>query len=189
MYKRLSLMQRLPMAAMLLFLAALLTAPATAQAQRAGYISQEAILAQMPEMQQAQQQLQQEIQSERQELQTQQQQLQQQVQTYQERREMLTEESRQEREQELQQQQQQLQQTLEQRDQEIAQRERELMQPIFERFQSAVDAVAQQRDLDFVIRDQALLYVNDTQMVDLTEAVASQLGVSLSNGAPQSSGR
>lgn len=189
MRKRFSLTRRLPTAATLLLLLALLCGSAQAQAQNAGYISQEAILAQMPEMQQAQQQLQQEIQSERQEMQTQQQQLQQKVQTYQERREMLSEESRQQREEELRQQNQQLQQQLQQRDQQMSQRERELMQPVFDKFQNAVDAVAQERGLDFVIRDQALLYVDDAQMVDITEAVASQLGVSLSAGAQQSNGR
>lgn len=158
-------------------LAVFFTAAPAAQAQEAGYISQEAILAQMPEMQEAQQQLQQEIQAERKELQSQQQQLQEKFQKYQKQSEMLSEQSRQEREQQLREQQQQLQQSMQERDQEIAQRERELLRPVFEKFQSAVDAVASERELNFVIRDQALLYVDDTEMVDITEAVASRLGV------------
>lgn len=173
-----------------LALAAFVAAP-TVQAQQAGYINQEAILAQMPEMQEAQEQLQQEIQSERQQLQSEQQQLQQRVQQFQEQGEMMTEQSRQERMQELRQQQEQLQQSMQERDQQIAQRERELLRPVFDKFQTAVDAVASERDLNFVIRDQALLYVSDTQMVDITDAVASRLGVEVqaSGDASASSGR
>ena len=160
-------------------LAALLFAalwPQAAQAQQAGYVNQQAILAQMPEMQQAQQQLQQAIQSERKQLQQQQQQLQQQMQKFQQQGQMMSEQSRQQRRQELQQQQQELQQSMQQRDQQIAQRRRELMQPVFEKFQNALNVVASEQNLDFVVRDQALLYVSDTGMVNITEDVAARLG-------------
>ena len=170
-------------AGLFLFLLGAFAAAPVAQGQSAGYINQEAVLAQMPEMQQAQEQLQQAIQSEREELQSEQEQLQQQFERFQNQGEMLSEQSRQERVQELRQQQQQLQKSMQQRDQQIAQRERELLRPVFDRFQGAVDAVAADRGLNFVIRNQALLYVDDSEMVDITEAVASRLGVELQASA------
>lgn len=172
----------------LLALAMLVAAPA-AQAQRAGYINQEAILAQMPAMQEAQQQLQQAIQSERQELQTEQQELRQEVARFQEQSQMLSEEIRQQRQQELEQRSQELQQSMRERDQQISQRERELMRPVFQKFQNAVNAVASSQNLDFVIRDQALLYVSDTEMVNITEDVASRLGVELQTASTAGSSR
>lgn len=177
------------LSALLLFALVALAAVPAAQAQQAGYVQQQVILGQMPEMQQAQQQLEQRIQSERKAIQTEQQELQQQFQRLREQSQMLSEESRQDRLQELQQQRQALQQSLQERDQEIAELESELLSPVFEKFQNAVDAVAAERGLRFVLRREVLLYSNDDYMVDITEEVASRLGVELQASAAARSGR
>ena len=153
-----------------------------AQAQRAGYITEQAVLAEMPEMQQAQQQLQQQVQSERQQLQQKQQQLQQRVQKFQNQSQMLSEQTRQERMSRLREQQQQLREEMQQLRQQIAQQERELLRPVIDKYRSAVETVAEEQGLDFVITEQALVYTDDAAVTDVTQAVASRLGVELQPG-------
>lgn len=164
----------------LLLLAAMCVA-APAEAQRIGYTNQEAILANMPEMQDIQQQLQKEAKQQQQQLQKERKQLQQDMQEYQQQQSLLDDSARQQREQELRQRQSQLQQQLQQRQQQLQQRERELMQPLLEDLQSAIDNVAAQQNLEVVMRTQALLYVdqNSDRVVDITPDVAEQLGINL----------
>lgn len=162
-----------------MLLALPLLAGSVAQAQNApiGYTNQQAILANMPEMQQVRQQLQQEAQSQQQEFQQEQQEFQQKLEAYQKQQSLLSEQRRSEREQELRQLQDSLQQSAQQRDQYLAQREAELMQPLLEDLQNAIEAVAQEQNLTAVLRTQALLYVDDEQMVDITPEVANRLGI------------
>ncbi|WP_022835103.1 OmpH family outer membrane protein [Salisaeta longa] len=163
-----------------LFLMAGLYAPA--QAQKIGYTNQEAILANMPEMEQVQQQLQEFAMQQRQELQQQQQTLQQQFQRYQRQQSLLSDSSRAQRRRELQQMQQNLQQQAQASDQAFQQRQRELMQPLLEELQTAIEEVAQSRSIDLVMRTQALLYVqpSSSNVVDITEPVAQKLGIDIS---------
>ncbi|MFO8099864.1 MAG: OmpH family outer membrane protein [Salinibacter sp.] len=164
----------------LFVLAAMVAAPAV-HAQKIGYTNQEAILANMPGMDDVQQQLQQEAKEEQQRLQQRQQAFQKEVQQYQEQQSLLSDSAQAQREQELQQEQQQLQQASQKRQQELRQRERELMQPLLEDLQSAIDSVSTAEDLDVVMRTQALLYVdqNNESVVDITEEVAQGLGIEL----------
>jgi outer membrane protein len=171
------------LSALAFFFALLLAAAPVAQAQQAGYITEQAVLSQMPEMQKAQKQLQQQVQSERQQLQQKQQQLRQRMQKFQNESNMLSEQTRKERRSQLQKQQQQLQQQMQKLRQQIAQQERELLRPVIDKYRGAVEAVAQERGLDFVITEQALVYTDDAEMADVTQAVASRLGVEVQEDA------
>lgn len=151
----------------------------TASAQQIGYTNQEAILANMPEMDSVRAQIQQEAQAQQQEFQQEQQEFQQQLEKYQQQQALLSDERKAQREQELRQLRQELQQSAQERDQYLAQREAELMQPLMDELQGAIDAVAQERNLDVVLRTQALLYVNEQSVVDITPAVADRLGIEL----------
>ena len=168
-------------AAALMLLVLPLVASTSAQAQQMGYTNQEAILANMPEMQQVRQQLQQEAQAQQQEFQQEQQEFQQKVETYQKQQSLLSDQRRSEREQELRQLRDSLQQSAEQRDQFLAQREAELMQPLLEELQGAIEAEAEAQSLNVVLRTQALLYVNEDAVVDITPEVASRLGIEVQN--------
>lgn len=163
------------------FLLAAAVAVAPAQAQKIGYTNQQAILSNMPEMQDVQQKLQQEFKQQQKRFQQKQQQLQKQIQQYQQQRSMLNDSARAERERELTQQQQELQQWRQKRQQRIRQREQELMQPLLKNLQSAINLVANRRDVDMVVQSQALLYVNQSsdQVVDITQEVAEELEINL----------
>lgn len=170
------------MAALLLAFAPLLAgSAAVAQTQPTiGYTNQGLILANMPEMEQVQQTLEQEAQTMRQEMQTEQQELQDMIAKYQEQQALLSDERRAERQQQLQQQQQQLQQSMQQRQQQLAEREAELMQPLLDELQTALNEVAEEQNLDVIMRTQALLYVNEQSVVDVTPEVADRLGIDVS---------
>lgn len=150
-----------------------------AQQPSIGYTNQEAILASMPEMDSVRAQLQEEAQAQREEFQQEQQEFQQKLEQYQQQQALLSDERKAQREQELQQLRQQIQQSAQERDQYLAQREAELMQPLLDELQGAIDVVAQQQGLDVVLRSQALLYVDENSVVDVTPAVADQLGIEL----------
>lgn len=172
--------QRISTLLSLLLLGTALVA-STTQAQRIGYTNQEALLANMPEMENVQQQLQQEQQQLQQQLQQEQQQLQQDMQEYQQQQSLLDDSAQQQREQELRQRRNELQQKFQQQQQQLQQQERKLMQPLLENLQNAIDQVANEQNLEVVMRTQALLYVdqNSDQVVDITTDVAQELGISL----------
>jgi outer membrane protein len=169
----------------LLFLAAsfLAVQQGTAQDSRIGYTNQELLLGNMPEMQQVQQQIEQEAQTMRQEMQAEEQELQEMFAEYQKQQALLSDERRAEREQQIRQRQQELQQAAQERQQELAQREAELMQPLLEKLQTALNTVAEEENLDVVLRSQALLYVDEQSVVDVTPQVAQRLGIDVSGGA------
>lgn len=170
--------------AMLLAAALLLAAPAAhAQDAQIGFTNQELLLSNMPEMQQVQQQLEQEAQTMRQEMQAEEQELQEMLAEYQKQQALLSDQRRAEREQAIRQRQQELQQSVQQRQQQLAQREAELMQPLLEKLQSAINQVAESQDLDIIMRTQALLYVNESSVIDVTPQVAQALGIDVSGGA------
>ncbi|WP_457653096.1 OmpH family outer membrane protein [Rhodocaloribacter sp.] len=153
----------------------------TAQAQdkplKIGYTDPETIIAAMPEYGQIQQQLQQEYQTAQQQLQTLSADFQDKLEKYQKQQPLLSAESRAKREQELQQLQQQLQQSAAQKDQEMAQREQELMKPLLDKVQAAINEVAGAEGLALVLRAPALIYVDDSQVINITESVARKLGI------------
>lgn len=163
------------------------TLPAAwAQAPTIGYTNQEALLANMPEMEGVQQQLQQAAQTAQEQLMQQQQDFQGRVEQYQKQQALLSEERRAEREQELQQLNAELQQAARQQDQQLAQREQELMEPLLTKLQDAITAVAEQRGLDVVLRSQAMLYANEDRVVNITRDVAQNLGIQVDEEASAS---
>lgn len=165
---------------LLLLIPLLAGSEAMAQAPTIGYTNQEAILANMPEMEEVQQTLEQEAQAMQQEMESEQQELQEMVQQYQQQQALLSDERQAEREQQLQQRQQELQQSMQQRQQQLAEREAELMQPLLDKLQTALNAVADEQNLDVVLRTQALLYVNEQNVVDITPEVADRLDIDVS---------
>jgi outer membrane protein len=166
-----------------LALVALTFAPsAQAQALKVGYTDYEVLLANMPQMEEVQQQIQTFFQTRQAELQQAAQQLQQDAERYQRQSTLLSDSARAQREQELVRTQQELQQRGGQAEQELAQRRGELMRPLFEQLQGAIDAVAAEQKLDLVLPTQVggdpfILYVNDRTVVDITRDVAQRLGI------------
>lgn len=178
------------LAALVLFTLGAFVAPLGAHAQDAstiGYTNQEALLANMPEMEGLQTQLQQELQQEQEEFQNEQEELQQMVEQYQKQQALLSDENKAEREGEIRQKQQELQQSARERDQMLAQREQELMQPLMDKLQTAIEEVAAERGLAVVMRSQALLYADDA-VVNITEEVASRLGIEIEGTAAATGG-
>lgn len=169
----------------LLFVTALFSGAAFSQSLKVGYTDHEVIIVNMPEYQSIQEQLQSSIATSQQEIQAMYQEFQEKLERYQKQQPVLTDQIRQEREQELAQLQTRIQETAAGKEQELGQREAELMGPIFERVQTAIDAVSQEKGLDLVLRTQVgqqpvILYVNPETMVDITMDVASRLGLDVS---------
>ncbi len=171
------------------FVVAFLVAlPAGAQDLKVGYTDYEVLLANMPQMQEVQQQLQTYYTESQQKLQQQAQDFQDKAQRYERQASLLSAEARTEREQELGALQQQVQQAAQQADQLFQQRRAQLMQPLFERLQAAIDTVAKARSLDIVLPTQVggdpfILYVNETRVTDITRDVATELGIPVEDTA------
>ena len=163
----------------MLLLAGSMSTEATAQQLKVGYTDSERILVNMPAYQDVQQKLQQEAQNQQQQLQSQMQGFQQEVQQFQQEQSLLSEQKRKEREQQLMQRRQELQQSQQQQQQELLQMEQKLMNPVLTDLQTAIDEVAEQRNLDMVLESRAMLYVNEeaSSLVDITPAVADNLGL------------
>ena len=170
----------------LLFVLILGTADVNAQ-QRIGFTNQEAVLANMPGIQDVQEQLQQETVRLQGDLQDKQQEFQEQVQRYEQQQSLLSDERLQERETELREMQAELQRSQQEAEQELAQREMELMQPLLEELQTAINEVADEQSLDLVMREQALLYVNGStdNVVNITRDVATRLGIEIDDAATE----
>ena len=170
----------------LLLVVVLGTADVQAQ-QRIGFTNQEAVLANMPGIQDVQEQLQQETVRLQSDLQEMQQEFQEQVQRYEQQQSLLSDERLQERETELREMQAELQRSQQEAEQELAQREMELMQPLLEELQTAINEVADEQNLDVVLREQALLYVNSStnNVVNITRDVATRLGIEIDEAAAE----
>lgn len=162
-----------------LLIAVMVVAPA--QAQKIGYVDQQAILASMPGMQDVRQQMQQAMKEQQRQLQQQRQAFQKKVQQFQQQQSLLDDSARAERQRELQQRQRELQQSTRKRQQQMQQQRRKLMQPLLKKLQGAIDKVAAQRELEAVMRQQVLLYDDQTSdgVVNISRAVAEELGISL----------
>lgn len=163
-----------------LLLIALAAAP-VAEAQQIGYANQEALMANMPEMNQVQRKLQQEAKKQQQQLQQERKKLQKQVQQYQQQQSLLSDSAKAERQRKLQQKQQQLRKSSQQRQQQLQKRRRELMQPLLKDLQSAIETVSSEKDLDMVLRSRALLDVKEQSdaVINISPDVAQQLGIEL----------
>jgi outer membrane protein len=56
-------------------------------------------------------------------------------------------------------------------------RQAELLQPLLERVQTAIDEVSADQQLALVLRAPAILYINESLVVDITPDVARKLGI------------
>jgi outer membrane protein len=164
---------------LLLLIAAVAVAPA--QAQKIGYVDQRAILASMPGMQDVQQKMRKRMKEQQQQLQKKRQQFQQQVQQFQQQQSLLDDSARAERKRQLQKRQQELRRSTRKRQQQMQQQRRKLMQPLLKKLQGAIDKVAAQKELEAVMRQQVLLYDDQTSsgVVNISRDVAQELGISL----------
>jgi len=171
-----------------LLLVAFTLAP-NAHGQRIGYANQEALLANMPEMKEVQKKLQKEARRQQQELQKERKELQQKMKQYQQQQSLLSDSARTQRQRALRQQQQQLQKSSQQRQEQLRQREQELMQPLLEDLQSAIETVSAKKDLDLVLRSQALLDVDEKSdaVLNISPDVAQQLGIQLQQSTEEPS--
>ena len=166
-------------------------APPAVEAQtRVGYVDPEFLLLQMPEARQVRSNLERQAEQDQQALQQLGQQLQQKATDYEQSASLLSDAARQTREQEIMKLQQDLQTQQQQKLQQLQRKEAEMLQPIFEKFNDAVSAVAEEMGLTFVMASSVnggavLLYADNQNTVDLTEPVAARLGVSLAGTTGQ----
>lgn len=164
---------------LLLMALPLLGGGAQAQALKVGYVNPDAIIANMAEYQTIQDQLEQEVQAGQAEIQVLMEGFQEKVDRYQKQQPLLTEESRTRREQELGQLQQEIQLAAAQKDQDLANRQAELLQPLFDKIQAAIDAEAKAQSVTMVVRQDALVYIDENLVVNLNLPVARRLGIEI----------
>lgn len=179
---------RLASLATALLLVALTLVP-NVHGQRIGYANQEALLANMPEMKEVQKKLQQEARQQQQELQKERQELRKKMKQYQQQQSLLSDSARAQRQRALRQQQQELQKSSQQRQQQLRKREQELMQPLLKDLQSAIETVSAEKNLDLVLRSQALLDVDEKSdaVMNISPDVAQQLGIQLQQSTEEPS--
>ncbi|GAA5522960.1 OmpH family outer membrane protein [Aliifodinibius salicampi] len=148
-----------------------------------GYVDPQAILSKMPEMKAVQQRLQNFMESKREEFASKQEEYQQKVAEYQDKESVISEDAKQQEEERLGQMGAELQQYQSQLQQEIQQKQQELVGPLLDQIDSAINTVANERGLSYVLNtttsngDVILLYVSDEaqQQYDITDEVMDEL--------------
>lgn len=154
------------------------------QAQlKIGYANPDAIVQSMPEYRQMMQTLQNEVQITQQALASLAQDFQEAVAKYQKQQPLLSAERQQQREAELAQMQQEIVNAEQQKQQEIAVREQEMLAPLLERVNTAIEDVANEKQLDMIFRTASLLFVDDDKIIDVTLDVARKLGIEVDEEA------
>lgn len=150
-----------------------------------GYINPQAVLAKMPEMRAIQQRLQNFAERKQEELSTQEQEFQAAVAEYQQKAGVISEEANQREQERLGQMQQQLTVAQQEAEQALQQRRQELLSPMFSQIDAAINSVAEEMGLTYVLNtttssgDQIILYASPEfqEKYDITEAVMMELGV------------
>jgi outer membrane protein len=155
----------------------LLPLSATAQTFKVGYTDPEAIIANMSEYRNMQLTLQREVETGQAELQARIADFQEKVDRYQRQQALLSPESRSQREQELMALEAEIQGDAASREEALGARQAELLQPLLERVQTAIDEVSADKQLALVLRAPAILYINESLVVDITPDVARKLGI------------
>lgn len=156
-----------------------------AQNTEIGYVDPQAILAKMPEMKAVQQRLENFIGRKQEELQKKQEEFQQEVTSYQQKASVISEEAKQKEEERLGQLNVELQQFQGQIQQEVQQKQQELVGPLLQQINDAINTVASQRGLSYVLNtttsagDVIILYASDEaqQQYDITDQVMRELGI------------
>lgn len=158
---------------------------AYAQDMKIGFVEPRAILERMPEMRAVEQRLQNFVERKRTELSERERDFQVQVENYQQRIGVISDAAREQEEERLGQMQFELQQAQNQVRQEIQQRQAELMEPLLQQIQNAINEVAQQKGIDYVLNtttstnDVIILYVKEElrSEYDITDDVMVNLGI------------
>ncbi len=150
-----------------------------------GYVNPQAVLAKMPEMAAIQKRLQNFAEQKQQELLQKEQDFQQQIAEYEQKAAVRNEEANQREQERLAKLQQELTLAQQEAEQALQQRRQELLGPMFNQIGTAIDAVAKQKGLTYVLNtttssgDQIILYASEEfqEKYDITEAVMKELGV------------
>ncbi|MCB9088132.1 MAG: OmpH family outer membrane protein [Calditrichae bacterium] len=159
----------------------LLWLPLTAQTPKTGFTNAEGLLAAMPAYQQAQQTLQTLHQQMKKKLDDQEEAFNQKAATYQQQQTMMTAERKTALEAELRKMQEDYQKNAMQYEQDLAKKESELLKPVIDKINAAIKQVAEQKGLQAVWKAEALLYADETNVIDISEDVAKILGIPLNN--------
>lgn len=171
--------KQLGLGVLLLMALPLLGGGVQAQTLKVGYVNPDAIIANMAEYQTIQDQLEKEVQAGQVEIQALMEGFQEKVSRYEKQQPLLPEESRTRREQELAELQQEIQMAAAQKDQDLSNRQAELLQPLFDKIQEAIDAEAKAQSVTMVIRQDALVYIDESLVVNLNLPVAKRLGIEI----------
>ncbi len=173
-------------AAATIFMQAVLPGNSAAQELKVGYADAELVLVNLPEYKTNAEKVQRQVRSSEQELELLGTELQADMQKFEKQAPILSPEKLEERQKELQQRYADLQKQGATKQQELAQFEADLMNPLIERVGNAVNAIAEEKGLDIVLKSPGLLYVSD-RVVDITVEVAKRLGIKVTESDPTAS--
>ncbi|MEX0648168.1 MAG: OmpH family outer membrane protein [Balneolaceae bacterium] len=171
---------------LLLSITMLMAAPATqAQDMRIGFVEPRAVLERMPEMRAVQQRLQNFAERKQNELATKERELQTEIELYQQKVGVISEEAQQTEEERLNELDMEFRQLQNSAQQEIREQQASLMSPLLQQIQEAINNVASERGLDYVLNtttstgDVIILYVSEAvqEEYDITDAVMRDLGI------------
>lgn len=171
----------------LIAITGLMSAPATVQAQdmKIGFVDPRAVLERMPEMRAVQQRLQNFAERKQTELAQKERELQTEIELYQQKVGVISEQARQNEEERLSEMDAEFRQMQSQAEQEFQQQRAQLMSPLLDQIQEAINNVASNRGLDYVLNtttsagDVIILYVSEEVQneYDITDAVMDDLGI------------
>ena len=165
--------------AFLLLVLVSLQTVAAQESMKIGYMNPQNVLDQLPEKQDVEQKLQQLAEQKRGELEQRTIEFQQRVSQFQQNQGSMTEQQIQQTEQQLQQQQQQLEQYRMSIQRQLQQRRSELLSPIFNRIDSAIQKVAKEKNLTFVLNQATsmgnkIIYYTANEQMDITDEVLAK---------------
>ncbi|MEX0721926.1 MAG: OmpH family outer membrane protein [Balneolaceae bacterium] len=153
--------------------------------EKIGYVNPQAVLAKMPEMKAIQQRLQNFAERKQAELTEKEREFQNEIASYEQKAGVISEDANRREQERLGQMQQDLSNAQQQAEQELQQKREELLGPLFSQIGTAIDAVANQMDLSYVLNtttssgDLIILYASDEYQAkyDITEPVMQELGI------------
>lgn len=153
---------------------------AVSQDLKVGYMNPQEVLNQLPERADIEQKLNELVQEKRAELSERTSNFQQAVASYQENSASMSEAQRSQREEELATQEEELREFQQSIQQEIQQRRSELMAPIYNRMDRAINAIAENMDLDFVLNEatgfgETIIYYSSEQRLNITQQVLNRM--------------
>lgn len=169
----------IPVLALLSVVSVALPEAASAQQLKVGYANAEGILPFLPEYADISQKVQRHVQSSQEVLQAKADAFQADYEKFEKQAELMAADARTAREQQLSTLYAELQQLGAEKEQEAMEYEQSLVQPLLDKVQAAVDAVAKEKQLDIVLRAPGILYVNEQTIVNITPDVAKRLGLDI----------